>query len=65
MPVEELNKLAIWPLYKKFGHAYDGLREAVDEPVKAFEGIECPQNIIDALVADMKPRLTPQAMRIR
>eukprot|EP01057_Protomagalhaensia_wolfi_P001597 Protomagalhaensia_wolfi_Nauph_80__1596@NODE_1986_length_1255_cov_65_342105_g1554_i0_p1_GENE_NODE_1986_length_1255_cov_65_342105_g1554_i0NODE_1986_length_1255_cov_65_342105_g1554_i0_p1_ORF_typecomplete_len347_score91_92EIF_2_alpha/PF07541_12/2_1e27S1/PF00575_23/6_8e11S1/PF00575_23/8_9e03SDA1/PF05285_12/3_6e03SDA1/PF05285_12/0_00085Astro_capsid_p/PF12226_8/0_095RNA_pol_3_Rpc31/PF11705_8/0_16DNA_pol_phi/PF04931_13/0_2Sigma70_ner/PF04546_13/13Sigma70_ner/PF04546_13/19SURF2/PF05477_11/4_4e03SURF2/PF0 len=65
MEVEELHKLAIWPLYAKYGHAYEGLREAVDDPIKAFEGINCPQNVIDALVSDMRNRAQPESVRIR
>eukprot|EP01054_Gregarina_sp_Poly1_P005213 Gregarina_sp_Poly_1__5212@NODE_2762_length_1748_cov_129_553837_g392_i3_p1_GENE_NODE_2762_length_1748_cov_129_553837_g392_i3NODE_2762_length_1748_cov_129_553837_g392_i3_p1_ORF_typecomplete_len332_score60_09EIF_2_alpha/PF07541_12/9_6e28EIF_2_alpha/PF07541_12/3_1e02S1/PF00575_23/2_9e10RNA_pol_3_Rpc31/PF11705_8/0_00058Astro_capsid_p/PF12226_8/0_092BUD22/PF09073_10/0_12CENPB_dimeris/PF09026_10/0_22GEN1_C/PF18380_1/0_4NOA36/PF06524_12/0_32Sigma70_ner/PF04546_13/87Sigma70_ner/PF04546_13/1_4DNA_pol_phi/ len=65
MDIMDLNKVAIWPLYSKYGHAYDGLKEAVDDSAKAFEGIDCPDNIIQALVADMKSRLQPECVRIR
>eukprot|EP01053_Blabericola_migrator_P013084 Blabericola_migrator_1__13083@NODE_888_length_6164_cov_126_278498_g625_i0_p2_GENE_NODE_888_length_6164_cov_126_278498_g625_i0NODE_888_length_6164_cov_126_278498_g625_i0_p2_ORF_typecomplete_len327_score78_32EIF_2_alpha/PF07541_12/1_3e29EIF_2_alpha/PF07541_12/1_1e03S1/PF00575_23/4_4e11S1/PF00575_23/3_3e03Cwf_Cwc_15/PF04889_12/0_011BUD22/PF09073_10/7_7e03BUD22/PF09073_10/0_19Sigma70_ner/PF04546_13/1_4e03Sigma70_ner/PF04546_13/1_4DNA_pol_phi/PF04931_13/9_3_NODE_888_length_6164_cov_126_278498_g625_i0 len=65
MELADLMKVAIWPLYAKYGHAYDGLKEAVEDPVKAFEGIDCPQHIKDALVADMSNRVQPEHVRIR
>lgn len=27
-----------WPLYKKFGHAFDGLKLAITDPDAVFEG---------------------------
>lgn len=65
MDVMDLHKIAIWPLYAKYGHAYEGLKEAVEDPAKAFEGIDCPANVIEALVNDMKNRLQPECVRIR
>ena len=29
MPLEDLYKVAGWPLYKKFGHAYDAFKLAI------------------------------------
>lgn len=65
VPVEEINRKAVWPLYRKYGHAYDGLKEAVENPDQAFEGTDCPEEIVEALVKDMKLRLAPQAVKLR
>lgn len=65
MEVSEVNRVAIWPLYKKYPHAFDGLKEACEDAEKAFEGIDCPIELRDALVADMKTRLTPTAVKVR
>lgn len=32
----ELNQKLTWPLYRKYGHAYDAFRQAASDPVAVF-----------------------------
>ncbi|KAI8852373.1 eukaryotic translation initiation factor 2 alpha subunit-domain-containing protein [Chytridium lagenaria] len=54
-----------WPLYKKFGHAYDAFKTAVNEPDSVFEGITITEEGKRELISNIKRRLTPQAIKIR
>lgn len=65
MAVDDVNRLAIWPLYKKYGHAYDGLKDNIEDPERLFAGIDAPQEVKEAIVADMRPRLAPTAIKLR
>ncbi|KAI4840979.1 eukaryotic translation initiation factor 2 subunit alpha [Plasmodium brasilianum] len=65
MTVEELNKKAIWPLYQKYGHAFDALKEATMNPDVVFKDLDLDESIKESLLADIKLRLTPQALRLR
>ncbi|CRH03138.1 eukaryotic translation initiation factor 2 alpha subunit, putative [Plasmodium relictum] len=63
--VEELNRRAIWPLYKKYGHALDALKEATMNPEAVFKGLDIDEEIKKSLLADIQLRLTPQALKLR
>lgn len=66
--LEELYKQIGWPLYRKYGHAYDAFKLALtdddgqDDP---FNELEIPQEIKDELKAYIKRRLAPQPVKIR
>ncbi|KAK2196781.1 bifunctional Translation initiation factor 2 [Babesia duncani] len=63
--VEELNSKCIWPLYSKYPHALDALKEAAINVDNVFKDIDiCPQ-VIDSLLKDIQLRLTPQALRLK
>ncbi|CAG8513612.1 14102_t:CDS:10 [Racocetra persica] len=63
--LEDLYKQIGWPLYKKYGHAYEAFKLAITEPEKIFEGIEISKEISDELLNNIKRRLTPQPNKIR
>ncbi|ANQ05906.1 Eukaryotic translation initiation factor 2 alpha subunit [Plasmodium coatneyi] len=65
MTVEELNRIAIWPLYKKYGHALDALKEATVNPEAVFKGIELNEDVKNSLLADIQLRLAAQALKLR
>ncbi|CAA9986392.1 eukaryotic translation initiation factor 2 alpha subunit, putative [Plasmodium knowlesi strain H] len=65
MTVEELNRIAIWPLYKKYGHALDALKEATVNPEAVFKGIELNEDVKNSLMADIQLRLAAQALKLR
>ncbi|CRG93263.1 eukaryotic translation initiation factor 2 alpha subunit, putative [Plasmodium gallinaceum] len=65
MTVEELNRRAIWPLYKKYDHALDALKEATMNPEGVFKGLDIDEEIKKSLLADIQLRLTPQALKLR
>ncbi|ORY32738.1 hypothetical protein BCR33DRAFT_856452 [Rhizoclosmatium globosum] len=64
-PLEQLYETITWPIYKKFGHAYDAFKVAINEPEKVFEGLNIPSEILTELIHNIKRRLTPQATKIR
>ncbi|CAJ0651225.1 5691_t:CDS:2, partial [Entrophospora sp. SA101] len=63
--LEDLYKQIGWPLYKKYGHAYEAFKLAITEPEKVFEGIETSKEVMDELLNNIKRRLTPQPIKIR
>lgn len=65
MPLLELHEQLTWPLYKKYGHAYDAFKLFMTEPESCSELKTMPENIKDALLANIRRRLTPQAVKIR
>ena len=46
--LEDLYKNIAWPLYNKYGHAYDNFKLAVSDPDTVFEGLTIPENIMKA-----------------
>ncbi|KAJ3055610.1 hypothetical protein HK102_011319, partial [Quaeritorhiza haematococci] len=54
-----------WPLYKKYGHAYDAFKLAINEPEKVFEGLTLEPEVRRELISNIKRRLTPQPTKIR
>lgn len=54
-----------WPLYRKYGHAYDGFRVAVDEPDSVLEGLEISEREREELLRNITRRLTPQPIKLR
>lgn len=65
MTVEELNRRAIWPLYKKYGHALDALKEATMNPDAVFGDLDIDEDIKKSLLIDIQLRLAPQALKLR
>ncbi|KAK9389304.1 translation initiation factor 2, alpha subunit [Lipomyces mesembrius] len=72
--VAEKNSIALetlyttigWPLYKKYGHAYDAFKLAITNPDTVFEGIQAPSNaVLDDLLQHISRRLTPQPTKVR
>lgn len=63
--LEQLYIKIGWPLYKKYGHAYEAFKLAISEPEAVFEGIEIEADIKDSLIQNIKRRLTPQPLKIR
>ncbi|EMR10563.1 eukaryotic translation initiation factor 2 subunit alpha [Pneumocystis murina B123] len=66
IPLEELYMSIGWPLYRKYGHAYDAFKFAIVDSNSVFEGLT-PSNpqIIDDLITQITRRLTLQAVKIR
>lgn len=63
--LEPLYESIGWPLYEKYGHAYDAFKLAIAEPEKVFEGIEMEENVRRALLSEIRRRLTPQPTKFR
>merc|ERR1711937_757968 len=57
-----------WPLYKKYGHAYDAFKLAISEEKDAgdpFADLDIPQDLKDELKTYILRRLAPQPIKIR
>ncbi|KAK6589459.1 eukaryotic translation initiation factor 2 alpha subunit [Cryptosporidium xiaoi] len=63
--VEELSEKLIWPLHKKYGHALDALKEAALNPEAVLGEFDLPASLKDALIQDIKFRLSPQQLKLR
>jgi len=72
--LEDLYDRIAWPLYKKYGHAYDAFKialaeesngggeSAVEDP---FSTLTVPDDIIEELKLYIRRRLAPQPIKIR
>lgn len=71
--LEDLYDRIAWPLYRKYGHAYDAFKialaeeqggdsSAVEDP---FSTLEVPADIIEELKLYIRRRLAPQPIKIR
>ncbi|CAG9463390.1 unnamed protein product [Pedinophyceae sp. YPF-701] len=64
--LENLYTTIAWPLYKKFGHAYEAFKRAATEPELVFGGLESiDEEVKQTLLKDVKRRMTPQPHKIR
>ncbi|CAN8062757.1 unnamed protein product [Agarophyton chilense] len=54
-----------WPLYRKYGHAYDGFRTAVNDPDSVLEGLDITEQEREELLRNVKRRLMPQPVKLR
>ena len=73
--LEELYKTVAWPLYRIFGHAFDALKVMVSDDGDAiFRRLEEDKGapievltpaVIDALLKNVKRRMTPQPLKVR
>jgi len=66
--MEALYRQTAWPLYEKFGHAYEAFRAAITDPDSIFNeelmpGLEA--GLKAAMLDNIKKRLTPTAVKIR
>ena len=73
----ELYTVVAWPLYKLFGHAFDAFKLMVIQPDDMWEKLAAENtaqgrtmdivtaNVKDALMKNIKRRLTPQPLKIR
>lgn len=66
--LEDLYEKIAWPLYGKYGHAYDAFKLAISDDKNAgdpFEDIDVPQDLKDELKTYILRRLAPQPIKIR
>jgi len=63
--LEELYQKIGWPLYKKYGHAYDAFKLVLAEEIDPFAELEIPDEIKEELKAYIRRRLAPQPIKIR
>ena len=63
--IETIYKRMIWPLYKKYEHALDGLKEILEGNEEILAKMKVDQTIKDELKKILKERLVPQPVKIR
>lgn len=68
--LEDLYKKIGWPLYKKYGHAYDAFKIAISDhdssdSTDIFEDLDIDAEAKSTLVTYIKRRLAPQPVKIR
>lgn len=67
MPLEELYKQVGWPLYRKYGHAFEAFKMALTDADTVWKCL--PEPILPAIRTELMQsivrRLTPQKMKIR
>jgi len=64
--IEFLYEKIGWPLYKKYGHAFDAFKAAITEPDQVLENIEFPnENIRKELLEIIQHKLKPQPVKMR
>lgn len=65
--LEAMYKLIGWPLYTKFGHAYDAFKMCMNGSTDIFDEaeIDIDQATKEMIVAYVKRRLAPQPVKIR
>lgn len=63
--LETLYEQIAWPLYRKYGHAYDAFRFSITESDKVFENIEMTDTTRNELFTNIRRRMTPHALKIR
>ena len=78
VPLQELYTSIGWPLYKKYGHAYDALKISISYDIpyygflnarqsdNVFSGLTMPSPaVLPALLTQISRRLIPQPAKIR
>ena len=72
--LEDLYERIAWPLYRKYGHAYDAFKialaeeqggQSADAESDPFASLDVPSDVIDELKLYIRRRLAPQPIKIR
>ncbi|KAI9150923.1 hypothetical protein H9P43_009538 [Blastocladiella emersonii ATCC 22665] len=63
--LQDLYEQFGWPLYRRYGHAYDAFKLAISDPDRVFEGLEIEPEIMAELISNIKRRMTPQPVKVR
>jgi translation initiation factor 2 subunit 1 len=66
--LQDLYERIGWPLYRKYGHAFDAFKISIADDKKApdpFESLDAPQDLKDEIKTYIQRRLAPQAKKIR
>ncbi|KAJ3011258.1 hypothetical protein HKX48_006935 [Thoreauomyces humboldtii] len=63
--LEDLLERFCWPLYKKYNHAYDAFKIAINDPESVFGGFDMPEDVKKEMISNVRRRLTPLPVKIR
>jgi len=61
----DINEMVTWPLARKYKTAYEALRLAMSDPESILGPLNLEPQIRSLFMADIKKKLTPQAVKIR
>ena len=68
----DLYEHMAWPLYAKYGHCFEAFKHMVGDPNKVLDELKKPDGspavddeVKNALVKDIRRRMTPQPLKIR
>ncbi|POW10471.1 hypothetical protein PSTT_06114 [Puccinia striiformis] len=65
LDMETVNEMVAWPLFEKYGHAFDAFKLSITEPETVFGQLNIPENVMMHLTANIARRLTPQPVKVR
>ncbi|KNE92047.1 hypothetical protein PSTG_14580 [Puccinia striiformis f. sp. tritici PST-78] len=65
LDMETVNEMVAWPLFEKYGHAFDAFKLSITEPETVFGQLKIPENVMMHLTANIARRLTPQPVKVR
>ncbi|KAJ2544801.1 hypothetical protein EV175_005865 [Coemansia sp. RSA 1933] len=65
MEAEALYEQVGWPLYKKYGHAYDAFKLAISNPETVLGEFGMEPALYDELMANISRKFTPQKVKLR
>jgi len=64
-PLLDLCKKVAWPLYAKYGHAYEAFKAFMNDEEKIFEGLDVSDDIKESVKVQIGRRLISQVIRLR
>jgi translation initiation factor 2 subunit 1 len=64
LPVEELYRGVGWPLYRKYGHAFEAFTQIVSDPSILAE-YDVPQNVKDELIKIIQQRMSVHPFKVQ
>ncbi|KAA1138433.1 hypothetical protein PGTUg99_008943 [Puccinia graminis f. sp. tritici] len=65
LDMETINEMVAWPLFEKYGHAFDAFKLSITEPDTVFGDLNIPENVMTHLTSNIARRLTPQPVKVR
>jgi len=64
--LEDLYDHVGWPLYEKFGHAYEALKLTMQDEDRVFEAVPgCSEDLRAAIMREITLRMATQAVKVR
>lgn len=62
--LEDLSTKVSWPLYKKYGHAFDAFKLTLQDEEDVFVGLDIDEETKQAMITHIKRRLAPQPSKV-
>ena len=65
IPIDKLYKEITWPLYKKYEHAYDAFKLALNKFEEVFKDIKMTEPVKKELIEILRQRMKPKPVNIK
>jgi translation initiation factor 2 subunit 1 len=65
IPIDKLYKEITWPLYKKYEHAYDAFKLALNKFEEVFKDIKMTEPVKKELMEILRQRMKPKPVNIK